>query len=38
MSYSLYELYKQAWIAKNPTATPKQYERAILEIAKKLKI
>jgi hypothetical protein len=30
-----YERLKAAWIAANPSATPKQYEAAMREIARK---
>lgn len=35
MSYSLYESLKQQWIRKNPNATPAQYQKAMLAIARK---
>lgn len=38
MSYELYEMYKQEWIAKHPTATHEQYQKAMQEIAKRLGI
>jgi hypothetical protein len=36
MSYQTYELLKQEWIAKNPHATPEQYQKAMQLISKKL--
>jgi hypothetical protein len=35
MSYSLYEILKQEWIAKHPNATPKEYQNAMMAIARK---
>lgn len=34
----MYEILKSEWIAKNPNATPKEYEKAMNDIAKKLGI
>lgn len=34
-SFYSYELEKSRWIARHPAATPLQYERAMLEIAKR---
>lgn len=36
--YEIYELKKQQWIAENPQATSREYERFIKELAEKLKI
>jgi len=35
MSISQYEFLKKEWVAKNPNATPEQYQRAMMAIAKK---
>lgn len=35
MSLSQYEFLKQEWIAKNPNATPQQYQKAMTAIARK---
>jgi len=35
MSVQTYELMKQEWIAKHPNASPREYEQAMNEIAKK---
>jgi len=35
MSLSQYEFLKAEWIAKNPNATPKQYQIAMKAISKK---
>jgi len=35
MSLSQYEFLKAEWIAKNPNATTKQYEQAMLYLARK---
>lgn len=35
MSLSQYEYLKAEWIAKNPNATAKQYQNAMLKLARK---
>jgi len=35
MSHSLYESLKQQWIFNNPNATPQQYQKAMMAIARK---
>lgn len=36
MRWRMYEAMKRAWIKNNQGASPMQYHRAIVEIAKKL--
>lgn len=38
MSYSQYEYLKQAWIKSNPNATSQEYEQAMREITRKLRL
>lgn len=35
MSLSRYEFLKAEWIAKHPNATPAEYQKAMLALAKK---
>jgi len=35
-AYQLYEYEKQAWLRRNPEATPAQIERAFMAIARRL--
>lgn len=35
MSLNQYELLKREWILKHPYATPQQYQKAMMQIAKK---
>jgi hypothetical protein len=35
MSYSHYESLKAEWIRKNPNATPTEYQKAMLILARK---
>ena len=32
--YAQYEFLKRVWIQKHPRATPKEYEKAMMQIAK----
>jgi hypothetical protein len=35
MSYHTYELMKAEWVAKHPEATSKQYQQAMIKLARK---